>query len=444
MNTVVKLGFVFVALGAVAMAGPVFGFTTIAADRGVSAETASDANALVGIETTGETPDKKNDAVIVEITNNANQAYDPLETDVTIDDPNGALAVSSGFATALSSGDTTGLEVTCDGGGDGTATVTVNANAVGSTLEVREDSYTTAVDYSCTGKGSNANFEVRNPGLGADTDELEFGLENVGSDRAKIHGISVDETTAEAIEVENDGNGNPPPVEFGGAETKAGVVRIGDGEYDLQGNEKVGAGETVAVGIYGFQTGAGDPVSVEGEDVTISLYGSKGRLDKVTVSVPVFPSGGEDVTTDGDVILEAEETSGGIDAGGDLIAEDSSKIDGAVDVDGEVDLGGSVESVDTIDAGGDVTTGLESSVKNDVTSRDGSVTTGEKSTIKGTVDAGENATVGAKGEVDGDVIAGGDVVLREDAVVKGDVTADGCVTLEAGAQVKGEISENCG
>ena len=288
MNALGKLGLVIVVVGAIVLAGPVFGFSTIAADRGVSVTTSDDSTALVGINATGETPDNQNDAVVVEITNNADEEYSSLETNVSIEDTNGALAISSGFATTLSAGETTGLELTCDGGGDGTATVSVNADAFGSTLQVQGVSYSTTFSYSCTGGGNsnNANFEVRSVEFGGDTDEIEVTLENTGQDRAKVKGISIDGTTSNATEVENNGNGNPSPVVVGGSDVGANIVSINGETYDLQGNTKVDPGDTVVVGIYGFQDDAADPVSVAGEDVTVSLYSSNQRIDQITVSVP--------------------------------------------------------------------------------------------------------------------------------------------------------------
>ncbi|MFD1563213.1 hypothetical protein ACFR99_06605 [Haloarchaeobius amylolyticus] len=448
MNRIAKLGLVLVVAGTIVMSGPVFGFSTIAADRTTVIST-SDTDALVAVEETGETPDKDNDAVVIEITNNANEAYDPLEAEATIvEDSNGALAISNGFDNSLPAGETTGVELTCDGGGSGEATVAVDADTYGSTLEVRGVSDNTTFQYSCTG-GTKGDFEASNPStLGDDFDEIEFDLENVGQEEAKVQEISIETTAADAATIENDATGNAPPVEIAGTGTKDNVVTLGD-VSDLQGgNVKIGPNEQVNVGIYGFQDTSGNPVPIDGEEVSLSLYGSGEKLiEQVTVTAPAYPTGGEDITTSGDVVVEDSKTAGDIDAGGDLTAGFKSKIEGSVDVDGKIDLGAKNKVGQSVTADGDITVGSERQIEGDITSETGSVTMESESVAKTSVTAGDSVTINDQAKVNEYIDANGDVTIRDGAAVDGDedlgdgvvIRAGGDVTIESGATVDGEI-----
>jgi len=114
----------------IAMAGPTFGFSSLAADRGTSVTVADDqSTALLGVRETGQTPNNQNNAVVLELVNNANEDFETLNTDVSLSDPRNALEISDGFQTSLGQGETTGLELTCTGGGSGTAVINTAASA---------------------------------------------------------------------------------------------------------------------------------------------------------------------------------------------------------------------------------------------------------------------------------------------------------------------------
>lgn len=163
-GSLTKLGTVLVVAGALLMAGPVFGFSTLAADRGVTVGTAATESALLAIDSTGETPDKQNDAVVINITNNANERFDPLDAQADIvEDTGNALAISNGFDAALDPGATTGLELTCSGGGEGNATVEVTADASNSTLSIQGVTYSHSFSYSCTGSGGGPMADAGGP-----------------------------------------------------------------------------------------------------------------------------------------------------------------------------------------------------------------------------------------------------------------------------------------
>ena len=151
--TVVAVGLILLGVGA--LVGPTFGFSTIAGERGTTVETAESSNALLSIEETGETPDDQNDAVVVEITNNASQNFESLEVEATIDDE--ALEISDEFDADLNQGDTTGLELTCSGNGDGVATIQIDSDAYGSTLTIEGVSFSHTFAYSCGDGGVTAD-----------------------------------------------------------------------------------------------------------------------------------------------------------------------------------------------------------------------------------------------------------------------------------------------
>lgn len=208
-----KLGVVLVVAGALLLAGPVFGFSTLAADRGVNVGTAPTEDALLAIQPTGETPDQQNDAEVLTITNNAGERFDSLDAQAEIvSDPNGALAISDGFDSSLDPGAQTGLGLTCDSGGTGQATVEVTADAFGATLAVEGIAYTHSFSYSCTGNGGGGppGFASVSAGdvTGANTQELTFTLDgklsngetvtiDITSFRANYDGASIDTATVD-------------------------------------------------------------------------------------------------------------------------------------------------------------------------------------------------------------------------------------------------------
>ncbi|MCW8172254.1 hypothetical protein D8S78_05460 [Natrialba swarupiae] len=66
-----KLGLVFLVVGALVLAGPVYGFSSIAADRGVHLSTAADENAALGVSSSDGSIDGDSDeAEIVTLQNN--------------------------------------------------------------------------------------------------------------------------------------------------------------------------------------------------------------------------------------------------------------------------------------------------------------------------------------------------------------------------------------
>lgn len=248
--TAVAIGMII--FGMVMISGPVFGFSTIASERGVNIDTADDSNALLGIEATGDLPDNQNDATVIEITNNAHEDYTVLDTAVTIDDPNGALAISDGFDGSLDKGNTTGLDLTCDGGGDGEATVTVDADASGSTVQIEGVTYSTTFTYSCTGGGntnSGDGFEsvyasnvVENTSAGQQSQTVKF---TPSSDLSNKEEVTIDLSSA-----------HPENVDYTNVGTDDITVKSGNGQI-------IGSND----GVITYEGGRGNNRDLAGNEI---------------------------------------------------------------------------------------------------------------------------------------------------------------------------------
>jgi len=130
-------------------------FDRVEAGRSVTVDVSgSDQAAFLEIENLGNTVDKKNRATnILQITNNFDQT---LSLNVDVDLGSGIETESTFDSSVSESGGTTTFSASCDGNsgaGQTDATVTVNS-AEGSTVAVRDGSYTFDIDRDCPGNGS--------------------------------------------------------------------------------------------------------------------------------------------------------------------------------------------------------------------------------------------------------------------------------------------------
>lgn len=455
------------------MAVPTLGFETIATDRTTSVSVADDADALLGIDETGNTPDQQTDVDVIEITNNAAEDFTDLSTAVTIDDPNGALGISSPFDASLAQGATTGLEMTCDGGGDGTATVTVVSTASGSTVAIRDHEFSETIDYSCTGGGGPPGDD---PGpaefTASDVDETEsppsqtftFDAEALGNKATATIDLTdpqqnglIDYTSVSNSDIEVVSGQNTASLSFDPSTNEI--------TYEPQGN----VGGTIEIRIENFEiTSFGDG--------TIEYSDSTGRSDGDSFSVMAVADGGESVETSGDAVVPDGETASEveadgdvdvgetsnvndeIDAGGDVSVEDSSSVSGEIEADGDVEAGDNVNLNGELDSGGsaslgdeitagevsagdDVTVGSNSNVNGEIET-DGGVTIGSGSLVE-SVDADEAVTVEG-GTVNGDLDAGGDVYLEDGASMNGEIETDGTVYVGCSVTLNGEVDADGG
>ncbi|MCL9813558.1 LamG-like jellyroll fold domain-containing protein [Natranaeroarchaeum aerophilus] len=152
-----SLGLVFLLVAGVVLFGPTFGFSSFAADRGVSGDIADDqSEALLGLETIDESIDgRQDDATVARITNNFGQEITDLQTTISFASGDGDVRISDGFDDQLQAAESTELVMECDGGGgEGTAELTISVDqAVSAGISVQDASFTTQFSYTCTGGG---------------------------------------------------------------------------------------------------------------------------------------------------------------------------------------------------------------------------------------------------------------------------------------------------
>lgn len=148
--------------GVITMAGPTFGFSSLAADRGVGVETAADeSSALLGLEAFDDSIDGRQDtANALRIHNNFDEQISVTAeanidtTDVEIVNPNWE---EGSFDGEITDEETIMLGCT-SGGSSGTATLTVNIEQATSGSVVVSDVLREAtVSYRCSGPPSGSN-----------------------------------------------------------------------------------------------------------------------------------------------------------------------------------------------------------------------------------------------------------------------------------------------
>lgn len=284
-GSLTKLGTVLVVAGALLMAGPIFGFSTLAADRGVNVATAEDANALLGIETNDGAELGKNQVLTVaNLTNNVGSDIDTLETTVQP----GILSVGNDFASQLAAGESTSLGIECgDATGTGNETIDFTVSEATSSaagLSISLETVSVDVSYDCGGRDSGGNFTVTDVRVSNST--VEFDVKNDGTS-VDISGLSLDDTTTAATSVDN---GPEAEVTFDTA-----LINQTDGSLPIDGSFHeftntnkyvVENGDTVTVTIKSFQDND-STVDMTGEELLVTLYEKQGGdtpVEQLTVS----------------------------------------------------------------------------------------------------------------------------------------------------------------
>ncbi|SEW18110.1 hypothetical protein [Halobacterium jilantaiense] len=163
-----KLRAASVALLVVASAGLVFGsmgFSSVAADRGVSVAVADDDNALVGYHT--EDLEKVEDGRFTLVAVENQLASDANVTDVTVGTNDDAVEVNNVSEPFVGTGQTSKVraDVDCQPGGSATLTVSVTVEAEGVTAEISGDTATRTFDVTCEDMESR-DSDVRFDGWG--------------------------------------------------------------------------------------------------------------------------------------------------------------------------------------------------------------------------------------------------------------------------------------
>lgn len=154
------LGLLLLVCGGAAIAGSTFGFSTAAADRGLSAAVASDqGNAYLGVESEGDIGTLRGDddpQIAGNLTNNFDEDVDVL--DVQISNDGGVLAVESPSpGSTIPVGATENVTVACaESTNLGERTITVEFVEVsGETVAVEGASFDVTVDIQCNKGGGS-------------------------------------------------------------------------------------------------------------------------------------------------------------------------------------------------------------------------------------------------------------------------------------------------
>ena len=345
---VITLGSLFIVVGAALFAGPMYGFTSLAADRGVQVSTATGEDAYVGIvPVDGDIEGPSDEAQIATIQNNVGADITTLEADVTFSSGGGDLEAT--VPDRIAAGDTAAVTVTCAGqsGQPGTETTTADlviTKASTGDVTVTDMVVQATLTYDC------------NPG--------------------------------------NPGGGPPggPP----GNDVDVGSGEQRDGDIDTGGSVSTGWDSTVDGSIDaggGVTTGSSSEV---GGDITAGSDVTTGSSSEVDGSIDA----------DGDVTARSSsEVGGGIDAGGDVTTRSSSEVDGDITAGGDVTTGWDSTIDGSIDADGDVIVN-GGTVDGDIDA-DGDIVLGWGTTVQGDVHAGQDLTIRNGVVVEGERTADG-------------------------------------
>ncbi len=359
MNAFTKLAVVFLFVGAVLLAGPVFGFSSLAANRGADVSVGG-SDALIGVDATHLTLDGPGNEATVSIENNAGRRLSLEAEDTTGPD----LQVDGRLSGTLAAGESLQATVSCNGGGtsgteSGIITVTEAISDDGA-ITVREATLPVTVDYECTGGKPGTP-----PGQPSDDDTV-----------IEPGGKSNDE-------IDSDG-----------------TVWIGDSG---KANDEVKAGGDVSIGTGGKTN---DEVEAGGDIVTGDDYTANGEL-----------SAGGDISTGTNVKMNDE-----VEAGGDVSIGDGGKTNGEVTAGGSISTGDGYTANGELTATEDITVGSGSKVQDDI-SAGGDIYIGSGSKVDGELDAGGDVYVGDSVTFNDDVTAEGTLYVGCDVRFNGDLSA---------------------
>jgi|GEM_PF-3465847 len=194
MNTITKLAGVFIVLGAVLLAGPVFGFETIAADRETSVSTADPSDALIGITEQSSTVDHKNkETEIASIKSNTN-AIDITtldSTDIVVSDSSDLLDTG----TELQNGNWA-VTATCAGNNAGgkTETTVLVTEVVGDGITVSGASSTFDVSVTCGDGDLTADWYEYVEEYTGNSKTVQFTIKNTANESVTVSGIKIEDT----------------------------------------------------------------------------------------------------------------------------------------------------------------------------------------------------------------------------------------------------------
>lgn len=257
MNAVHRLAIVVLLLGAVLLAGPMFGFSSINADRGVSVETAAAPDAHLGINATNTTVRVAgNDDAPQEIgtlTNNLDETATIAVAVEHIPNGNDSILQANPDGVNVDPGSSTTATVEC---AEGTTLnerdVVFRAQTDGSAVRVENATFTVTIDIQC-GQGSG-QIDTTNSGLaGVSASNLTDGDPN------QVQTIAFDLTedlqSGETVTITLYDVQKNKRLDYTGASFTAdasgslttGPVGGHDYEIVFEANDTIGSGETVTI-----------------------------------------------------------------------------------------------------------------------------------------------------------------------------------------------------
>lgn len=310
-NGLKAAGLVCLLFAGVLLAGPTFGFASVAADRGILVDTAPDDQALLGIEVTYDDEEVSNTPLpqanvepeILELTNRFGTDIDEVDisvTDVDNEEDNTLEIANRGaLLGGIDEDETEPVELGCSGDvtASGTTDVTVTiSQATSSDISLSDKLVTiTEVQYDCEtdddgGDGEpeaaepieETDIELVGTDLQGDRNSVVvFDVENQG-ESVTVTGIEARDTSSNAEQI-NDG-GNLEVVisiddETVGELNRNGgnrVIEIGGPQYDLDQDAQIEEKKTASFTLSRFQASgsgqSGGNIDMTGEDVDIVLY----------------------------------------------------------------------------------------------------------------------------------------------------------------------------
>ncbi|PSP98795.1 hypothetical protein BRC89_06475 [Halobacteriales archaeon QS_4_70_19] len=270
------------ALGLVAGGGllatsETLGFSNVTADRGVSIETADDANALLGFT------NYEDSSKIPTFTNNADSSMSVTldsERSVKFDIGTDGTYVTppTTFSLAVDESKETNIRFTGECNDAGSAAVSTDATLDDGTTTIGSISFTR--DWQIPASG-----QVRfngSAGTAGASGKYEFDLENTGCEDVTFVGIGIKETTTDADYVSGGGS----LFDASGTELVSDHISIdssnpdSDTRRDLDPNVTLSVNDTITWTFEKFQRSSNGKANVDmrSQDVKIRLYLSDGSM----------------------------------------------------------------------------------------------------------------------------------------------------------------------
>lgn len=177
-GTLTRLGVVLVVAGALLLAGPVFGFSTFAADRGVTVDTASQqADALLGVdseENIGQLAGNDDPQTVATAINNIDDSI-VIEAEIAnIPDADDSILYADTNASTVDSGGAADVEVQCaDDQSVGERDVEFRVDSSDSSVTVSDARFTVTIDIQC-GQGGGTIGPVDSGLTAVDASDLSI------------------------------------------------------------------------------------------------------------------------------------------------------------------------------------------------------------------------------------------------------------------------------